>query len=305
MSEREKSMQDPDEFWDLASLVPPRRRPAPPRTAHSATVETVEVTSPPHSTGEAAGQTADVPLTERFVPPHTARDLLPKEEPERRYTPVGSLVREVRVYPWRSRYDYYEQFASHAARLADKEGTPCPEVDFFSYMPQYVQMNRAQLAYYLWWRTSFRRGTCLPAAYSYLLLYLYELINLDEKHQNPKTGQENMLRLWLSYREKYPRLDALLREWLCDYSLLHELPPPAWTLPLTVRCCVTAASRSFTYPPTETGRRWREPFCCFATITTIPKANFTALRPLRTMIACWAVPSAWPLLTCVRKAVRP
>jgi hypothetical protein len=39
--------------------------------------------------------------------------------------------------------------------------------------------------------------------------------------------QENILRLWLAYRQKHPRLEALAREWLCDYSLLHHLPPPA------------------------------------------------------------------------------
>ena len=36
-----------------------------------------------------------------------------------------------------------------------------------------------------------------------------------------------MLRLWLSYRNENPRLDALVREWLVDYSLLYRLPAPA------------------------------------------------------------------------------
>ncbi|MBR6728211.1 MAG: TerB N-terminal domain-containing protein, partial [Clostridia bacterium] len=120
----------------------------------------------------------------------------------------------------------YEQFRRHAERLHQREGQPSPEVDFFSYMPQYSQLNREQGNYYLWWRTNFRNGVCLPAAYSYLLLYLYELINLDESFISPRTGQENMLRLWFSYRDQHPRLDALIREWLCDYSLLHERPPP-------------------------------------------------------------------------------
>ena len=42
----------------------------------------------------------------------------------------------------------------------------------------------------------------------------------------PREVQALMTRLWLSYREAHPRLDALVREWLCDYSLLHTLPPP-------------------------------------------------------------------------------
>lgn len=223
MAEQDGKMQDPDEFWDLTSLIPKRSvRPAvgnaPRRPSDTGAVEIV-VPRASSSTVE------DVPLTVRPVP--SAKIESPPAHPERIYRPEGSLVREVRIYPWQSPYDYYEQFRIYAERLAMREGTECPEVDFFSYMPHYSQMNRAQLAYYLWWRTNFRRGVCLPASHTYLLLYVYELINLDESRQDPKTGQENMLRLWLAYREQYPMLDARLCEWLCDYSLLHALPPPA------------------------------------------------------------------------------
>lgn len=230
MSDERKNTGDPDDFWDLSSLIPKRssRPAAHPSAAPRCVPDTaaVEIAVPTQAPIREPVAT-DVPLTVRPVP--SARVEPPPATPERVYRPVDSLVREVRIYPWENRYDYYEQFRIHAERLVAYEGKECPEADFFSYMPQYVQMNRAQLAYYLWWRTCFRRGTCLPAAQSYLLLYVYELINLDEKHQDPQTGQENLLRLWLSYRERYPLLDARLCEWLCDYSLLHALPPP--TLP--------------------------------------------------------------------------
>lgn len=171
-----------------------------------------------------AAPESDSPLPERPVALFEPQ-MAEKSQPLLAYRPEGGLVHEVRVYPWKNQYTYYEQFARFAQRYADVEGTPAPEVDFFSYMPQYAQMNRAQLAYYFWWRTNFRKGTCLHASYAYLLLFLYEIINLDDQI-SPQTGQENMLRLWLSYRDKHPRLDVLVREWLCDYSLLHQLPPP-------------------------------------------------------------------------------
>jgi hypothetical protein len=119
-------------------------------------------------------------------------------------------------------------------------------------MPQYTQLSNAQLKYYLWWRTNFRRGTCLPCAYSYLLLYLYELINLDEMHQNPIDGRQNMLRLWLSYREKHTRLDVLVREWLCDYCLLHHLPPPKLD-PSQYRALLAGCRLKEFYVPSEEG----------------------------------------------------
>lgn len=168
---------------------------------------------------------ADVPLRERPVNPYAAKNP-PRETPETVYRPEHSLLREVRVYPWRTAYMYYEQFRVHALKLHPREGSECEEVDFFSYMPQYTQLTREQLHYYLWWRTNFRKGNCLHAAFSYLLLYLYEQINLSGKIL-PEEGQQNILRLWLSYRGEHPRLDVPVREWLCDYSLLHRLPPPA------------------------------------------------------------------------------
>ena len=220
MADMRHIRDEKDDFWDLSTLVPTRRKQAARATGHN--TDAVEVTVP--ITGERAAA-ADVPLTERPVFPYGQNEVA-KATPEAVYTPDGSLLREVRIYPWKNEYTYYEQFRQHAEQLAAREGKECPPVDFFSYMPQYAQLNSAQLQYYLWWRTCFRRGECLPAAYSYLLLYLYELINLDEKHLSPQTGQENMYRLWTSYRRQFPRLDALVREWLCDYSLLHRLPPP-------------------------------------------------------------------------------
>ena len=222
MAEKRRFEADHDEFWDLSDLVPKRKQtPSLGGSTHSTDAVEITVVSKAH-----VGDAADVPLSERPVFPYRNEGDGAKPLPERTYTVDGSLLREVRIYPWKNEYTYYEQFRHHAERLVQREGKECPPVDFFSYMPQYTQLNAAQLEYYLWWRTQFRRGVCLPAAYSYLLLYLYELINLDERHQNPLTGQENMYRLWLSYREKHPRLDVLIREWLCDYSLLYQLPPP-------------------------------------------------------------------------------
>ena len=212
--------KDAEDFWDLSDLVPKNRqsKTVPPRRDTTA----AEVTAPPLPRGEAK---KDVPI-ERYIPPHTAAELQAKETAEFSYRPTGGLLTEVRVYPWKNAYDYYEPFCRQARRLCGLVGKEAPQVDFFSYMPQYAQMSRAQLAYYLWWRTNFQSGVCLEAAYSYLLLYLYEIINLDTAI-DPETGRENMLRLWLHYREKHPRLDVLVREWLCDYCLIHRLPPPA------------------------------------------------------------------------------
>ena len=249
---------DPKDFWNLDDLLPPPKK-VPASKGFSPDTSTVEITVPagvlpgditvnpvlapgtgatqpaaPEETAPARGTLtgtggvfvdADVPLRERPVNPYAAKEP-PREEPETVYRPEHSLLHEVRIYPWRTAYTYYEQFRVHALKLHPREGSECAEVDFFSYMPQYTQLTREQLHYYLWWRTNFRKGIYLHAAFSYLLLYLYEQINLSGKIP-PEEGQQNILRLWLSYRGEHPRLDVLVREWLCDYSLLHRLPPPA------------------------------------------------------------------------------
>lgn len=249
---------DPKDFWNLDDLLPPSKK-VPASKGFSPDTSTVEITVPagvlpgditvnpvlapgtgatqpaaPEETAPARGTLtgtggvfvdADVPLRERPVNPYAAKEP-PREEPETVYRPEHSLLHEVRIYPWRTAYTYYEQFRVHALKLHPREGSECAEVDFFSYMPQYTQLTREQLHYYLWWRTNFRKGIYLHAAFSYLLLYLYEQINLSGKIP-PEEGQQNILRLWLSYRGEHPRLDVLVREWLCDYSLLHRLPPPA------------------------------------------------------------------------------
>ena len=222
MEKEMQKKQSLDDFWDISSLVPKQK--STPKPTNREPIEVTELRLPKQTVQDAV---QDAPLVTRFVSPEAEMRARFAPKPIHTYAPSSGLIREVRVYPWKSTYDYYEPFCRHAALLAEREGEKCAPVEFFSYMPQYTQLNTSQLQYYLWWRTNFRQGRALPAAYSYLLLYLYELINLGEPHLAPKAGQELMLRLWLSYRDAYPRLDALLREWLCDYSLLHQLPPPA------------------------------------------------------------------------------
>lgn len=224
MRKSEMENEKKDRFWQLEDLIPKREKravQAPHRDTEAVEIEAPPVVAMPESMGEA-------PLALHYVSPTYLEERAAKPKPMDTYEPLGSLLLAVRLYPWKNEYTYYESFCRQAKKLVEVEGRPCEAVSFFSYVPQYAQMSRAQLAYYLWWRTSFRRGECLRADYSYLLLYLFEQINLSDT-ADAALCHENMLRLWLSYREAYPRLDSLVSEWLCDHALLHRLPAP--TLP--------------------------------------------------------------------------
>ena len=218
MSDPTKSHEKRD-FWDISALVPQSKRgaykPTPTRD-----VSATEVTAPPQ------GALRDTKTY--FVSRTYESELRAKPAPEREYTPKHPLLLAVRLYAREGAPDWHERFREQVLKLYPYEGKPCPRVGFFSYVPQYGQMSRAQLDFYLWWRTNFRGGRAIETDFSYLLLYLYEIINLGE-NIDPVKGQADMLRLWISYRGTHQGLDALAREWLADYTLLHALPPP--TLP--------------------------------------------------------------------------
>ena len=150
-------------------------------------------------------------------------------------TPRGELLRDyagylhvshVSVRSWPDSYNFYEKFvrdalSSHAAR-----GKPAPAAPFFSYIPQYSQMNAAAKAYYLYIKEKLREGARLPDVdFSYLLLYVYEIINLDGVISS-ETGAELLSRLWVLYRPMHPTLDKYLCEWLPDYCLTNQISVP-------------------------------------------------------------------------------
>lgn len=222
--EQKKRDEELDRFWDIDALLPPRR------VAQYATdTEATEIVLEPVE--GVTGETKNVPNADariperRFVPPHTAEEAAHARTPDEEYFPENSLIRTVRLFGAKSNYNYYDAFVRDADRLFAVKGEECGHVPFFSYVPQYTQMNRAQLEWYLWWRENFRKDQCLTSDYSYLLLYAYELINLSEKLV-PQYVQGELCRLWLRYRDVFHQLDTHLPEWICDHALIYRLNPP-------------------------------------------------------------------------------
>lgn len=215
MNDPTKSGEKKD-FWDISALVPKKKKPTyKPTVARD--VSAVEITAPPVAAEEQRTY---------FVSRTYESELRAKPAPERAYAPKHPLLLAVRIYAREGTPAWHDRFREQTLKLYPYEGRDCPRVGFFSYVPQYGQMSRAQLDYYLWWRTNFRQGRAIEADFSYLLLYLYEIVNLGDSI-DPMKGQADILRLWLSYRGVHQGLDALVREWLADYTLLHALPPPA------------------------------------------------------------------------------
>ena len=141
------------------------------------------------------------------------------------YYPENSLLHEVTIRKKKSEYDLYTEFYEDALRYKDVVGSPCDAMPYYSYVPQYNQLSDGQLSYYFWWRTCFREGKDIEADYSYVLLFVFELLNLGAA-QDVRVAQRELSEVWNRYHKKFAALAAKLALWICDFSLLHRLPAP-------------------------------------------------------------------------------
>ncbi|MBQ7152490.1 MAG: TerB N-terminal domain-containing protein [Clostridia bacterium] len=209
-----------DNFWDLDALLPPRNKPgAPRRDSKDPHMQPVDVTD----VRENAGQEEKKEERARIPDGRTENGTPEEDVPEKVIHPQNSLLQQIWIYPWKATYHYYDHFCKDAEKYWNIRGEEAAVVPFFSYVPQYSQMNREQMKWYLWWRRNVREENIfLPTDMTYILLYTYEIINLSDKI-NTRFGMEQLFKVWVAYREAYPRLDRILSEWLVDYCLLHGL----------------------------------------------------------------------------------
>lgn len=142
------------------------------------------------------------------------------------YSPKDSLITHVRVTLCPSSFNYYERFRRNALKSHSMKGSQCPHVPYFSYIPQYAQLSPAQARYYLWFRDCARAGKFLEADFSYVLLYIYEIINLPDLIP-AEEALKQLLAIWLSYRERFLQLDKYMAEWVCDFCLINQLELPS------------------------------------------------------------------------------
>ncbi|MCD8056241.1 MAG: TerB N-terminal domain-containing protein [Clostridiales bacterium] len=147
------------------------------------------------------------------------------EAPEYEYELTNCLITKASVFKIRSTHDFYSGFRSDAKRYFGVVGKKAEFAPYFSYTPQYRQMSTAQLAYYFWWRENVRASIYPDTDYTYILLYIFEIINLPDLIP-PSKGLDALCSIWLAYREKYNAIDKNLEIWVMDYCLLYKLPCP-------------------------------------------------------------------------------
>ena len=215
-----------DDFWNIDSLVPKRRAPSAFDDKHTQATE-IEIPVPDNS-AKVESRTEKIPegsVIKRYIHPHS-EESEKKKIPDLEYSPENSLIHNVRLYSWTTAYPYYEQFRKAAIFYYNKSVQNASHEPYFSYMPQYSQLNDKQLGFYLWFRSEVRAGRYPSVDYSYILLLIYETINLSDKV--PAERSVALLsELWLNYRNEYPRLDVQLSEWIFDLCMIERVSPPS------------------------------------------------------------------------------
>lgn len=202
-----------DDFWDIASLLPQRKKKSAPvfaETVETAAVETRETSSP--------RMEADAGKLHFFDTKEGGKAYS--------YQPCGNpFLRGVTVHTYPSNYRFYRAFREDAVRLFAQEGEECAYFPFFSYIPQYAQLRPSQLAYYLYFRSEARKGRYIDIDPSYFWLYVYEILNLPDLIP-PEEGITLLANIWAAYREKMPSIEKNMVRWLADYALIHGVACP-------------------------------------------------------------------------------
>ena len=213
--------EEQDDFWDLDKLVPKKKSASLSPFITKPTVKDYTADVPESMANDPIEQ--DTRADDRKLNFEGISRI--EETSDRVYYPENSLIKSITVRKYKEKYDFYDSFRKAAILYHDCPGEKCEFAQFYSYMPQYSQLNKAQKSYYFYWRSEMRQGRFIKTDYSYLYLYVYEIINLPDIIDS-KSGIKILCRLWREYRKALPRIDMYFSIWVRDYCLVHELPCP-------------------------------------------------------------------------------
>ena len=89
------------------------------------------------------------------------------------------------------------------------------------YFPNYQMMGYEQLRTYFTWRTKVRAGEVNETSFSYVFVYIYELIN-DIGVKDCQDGLDKLIYIWNEYRRHEKKLDDYMSEWIKDYYITND-----------------------------------------------------------------------------------
>lgn len=119
-----------------------------------------------------------------------------------------------------------KQFRAQVARWREVAGIPSPEVEFFHNWPKHEHLDRAQLRWFLYWRSLWERGVVKKTSLSYMMIHIYELLSL-EYIKDPERAVERLIQFYTEFHSIQPKLDVTLVRWIGDLYLKLDRPDQA------------------------------------------------------------------------------
>lgn len=119
-------------------------------------------------------------------------------------------------------YSSVERFMDDMKKYSNRIGRKVKSVPFMQYYPTYDSMNKHQEAWYFYWRTQVRKQNYIDTDFSYIFIHIYELLN-GCGWSTASDGYDQLMNFWLAYRERFPKLDHYLADWIFDFTVLHNL----------------------------------------------------------------------------------
>ena len=112
-------------------------------------------------------------------------------------------------------------FFKQARLMEDFEDDYTGGAPFSMYFPIYQRMSYEQLRTYFTWRSHARKGIIEKTSFSYVFVYLYELIN-NVGVRGCEDGLRKLVSVWDGYRGYEKKLDSYMTVWVRDYYITNE-----------------------------------------------------------------------------------
>lgn len=164
----------------------------------------------------------------KFIPPYS-KDTSKSRYTVLEYRPDNLFIKNVKITSDKQNGELFLNdclFMRERAALLDRHATSAEYAPFYSYSPRYSQLTKAQLKWYLWYRENARNGIFLPTDESYIILYAYELVaSADDTREQALSILCSLLTEYSS-KELSITSKMIIRDMICDFCLLHNLPAP-------------------------------------------------------------------------------
>lgn len=223
MAGYDKNREELDDFWAIDKLIPPKKENKRYENYASDTDAVEVILTAKESTAYDKLHTiemrpSDAENAKLTFPPASKEDT---PEADEEYSPESPFISKVRIFRQKN-FFYYSAFYDEGIKYLSETCDEISEPPFFSYVPQYSQLDSEQKKWYFYMRSCLRKREWIKTSYSYLLLYIFELLNVE---QDKPTALSMLCLIWVNYRKKYPKLDPLMPEWITDFCLVNKLTP--------------------------------------------------------------------------------